>query len=123
MGINVQTRLKNIEGKLKAMKVCYNTAGSLVKMYAQKSDVYIVGGSGYSDVTIKFTPFYGRGKSNLISLNPIVKSGGVVVTAPAMQKPQDGSGDVYITIYNLLSTQTVEIIASGISPGTFTRIS
>lgn len=120
MGISAQVRIKKIEDAIKAMKACYNTAGSLVKMYVQKSSKYTVGGSsGYHSVTIKFTPKYNRGQSNLITLYPIINSG--ENTAPARQLPQDGSGDVYITVFNVLDTDVIEIVASGVSEGTFTR--
>lgn len=124
MGINAQTRLKRIEDDIKAMKGCYNTAGSLVKMYNQTSNEYTVGGgSGFHDVVIRFRPTYGMGQNNLISLFPIVKNGNVIRSVSAKQSPQDGSGDVYLTIYNLFEDFTVQVLASGTSPGTFTRIS
>ena len=120
MGISTQARLKKIEDDIKAMKACYDTAGSLVKMYSQRSEQYTVGGSsGYHNVTVKFTPNFGKGQSNMITLYPIINSG--TNTAPARQLPQDGSGDIYITIYNLLNTDKFEILASGVSNGTFTR--
>lgn len=121
MGINTQAKLKKMEDDLKAMKACYNTAGSLVKMHVQKSEQFSAT-SNFETMRIKFTPKYGFGRSNLINLWPIVKKQSVVVWNPFMQKPQDGSGEVIIEIYNLFPGETVEIIVSGTSPGTFTRL-
>ena len=123
MGISVESKLAKIEDEIKAMKACYNTAGSLVKMYVTKMpQVTTGGGAGLHDMTIKFTPTYGLGHNNLICLVAIVDSN-VYYIAPFTQNPQNGSGEVTITIYSLASTQKVEVIASGTSPGTFTRIS
>lgn len=125
MGINVQARLRKIEDKLKSMKACYNTAGSLVKMYVQKSEVFTVGGSSsIHDAVFKFTPQYNQGQSNMVNLYPIVKASGVYVKfEPFVQAPQDGSGEIRITIYNVVNTDTLQFIASGTTPGSFTRIS
>ena len=123
MGIKLEQRLAQLENKVKAMKVCYDTAGSLVKMYVQRmGEITTGGGSGFHNVTIKFTPTYGMGHNNLINLVAIVDSNTYYV-APYTINPQDGSGAVTITVYNLASTQKVDVIASGTSPGTFTRIS
>lgn len=122
MGVNVEKQLRMLEDEVKAMKVCYNTAGSLVKMYVQKmGQITVGGGAGWHDVTIKFTPTYGMGHNNIINLVAIVDSNTYYV-GPFTVNPQDGSGAVTITIYDLVSTQKVEVIASGISPGVFTRI-
>ena len=122
MGVNVEKQLRMLEDEVKAMKVCYNTAGSLVKMYVQKmGQITVGGGAGWHDVTIKFTPTYGMGHNNIINLVAIVDSNTYYV-APFTVNPQDGSGEVTITIYDLVSTQKVEVIASGTSPGVFTRI-
>lgn len=119
---SIEKRLVQLESKLKAMKVCYNTAGSLVKMYVTKmGEITTGGGSGWHNITIRFTPKYGRGRVNLITLVAIVDSNKYYV-APFTVSPQDGSGYVDITVYNLVSSQKVDIIASGTSPGTFTRI-
>ena len=122
MGVNVEKQLRMLEDEVKAMKVCYNTAGSLVKMYVQKmGQITVGGGAGWHDVTIKFTPTYGMGHNNIINLVAIVDSNTYYV-GPFTVNPQDGSGAVTITIYDLVSTQKVEVIASGTSPGVFTRI-
>lgn len=123
MGINNnEKQLRKIEDELKAMKVCYNTAGSLVKMYVQRmGEITVGGGGGSHNVVIRFTPTYGMGHNNLISLVGIVDSNTYYI-APFATNPQDGSGSVDITIFYLLSTQKVDVIASGTSPGTFTRI-
>lgn len=118
-----EKKLKKIEDELKAMKVCYNTAGSLVKMYVTKMGAVTVGGgAGLHDMVVRFTPTYGAGRVNLITLVAIVDSNTYYV-APFATTPQDGSGAVDITIFDLASTQKVEVIASGTSPGIFTRIS
>lgn len=123
MGINLEQKLMKLENELKAMKVCYDTAGSLVKMYVQRmGEVTTGGGAGLHNATFKFTPTYGAGHNNLINLVPIVDSNTYYV-APYTVNPQDGSGSVTITVYSLASTQKVDIIASGTSPGTFTRLS
>lgn len=121
MAVNLEQRIKKIEEQIKAMKVCYSTAGSLVKMYVTEMGEITTGGSGYTDVVIRFTPTYGQGRVNLINLVAIVDSNTYYV-APFMVSPQDGSGAVDITIYYLYSTQKVNVIASGTSPGTFTRL-
>lgn len=119
----LEQRLKKIEDEIKALKVCYNTAGSLVKMYVTKMDAVTTGGgSGWHDMVIRFTPKYGQGRINLITLVAIVDSNTYYI-APFATTPQDGSGNVDITIFDLVETQKVEVIASGTSPGTFTRIS
>ncbi len=119
----LEKRLRIIEDEIKAMKACYDTAGSLVKMYVTKMPAVTTGGgSGWHNVKIRFTPTYGQDRVNLITLVAIVDSNTYYV-APFMTAPQNGSGNVDITIYNLVSTQKVEVIASGTSPGTFTRIS
>lgn len=123
MGMTVEKRLRKLEDELKAMKVCYDTAGSLVTMYVQKMEQFTVGGgSGWHNVTVRFTPKYGIGHNNLITLVAIVDSNTYYV-APFTVNPQNGSGSVEITVYELLETQKVEIIASGTSLGTFTRLS
>ena len=122
MGVNVEKQLRMLEDEVKAMKVCYNTAGSLVKMYVQKmGQITVGGGAGSHNVTIKFTPTYGAGHNNLINLTAIVDSNTYYV-APFTVNPQDGSGAVTITVYYLVETQKLEVIASGTSPGVFTRI-
>ncbi len=125
MGINIQIRLKTIEDKLKAMKACYNTAGSLVRMYVEKSQVFIVGGSSsIHNATFKFVPSFNQGQPNMVNLFPVIKvSGNYTKFQPFVQEPQDGTGDIIITIYNVVNTDTIQIIASGTTPGTFTRIS
>lgn len=121
MAITTEKRLKQLEDEVKSMKVCYNTAGSLVKMYVTRMGEITTGGSGWTDMKIKFTPTYGMGRNNLITLVPIVDRNQYYI-APYAVSPQDGSGEVIITIYALASTQKVDVIASGTSPGTFTRI-
>ncbi len=122
MAVSLEKRLRQLEDEIKAMKVCYNTAGSLVRMYVtEMGNVTTGGGAGWHDMTIKFTPTYGIGRMNLINLVAIVDSNTYYV-APYTVNPQDGSGSVTITIYNLVETQKVNVIASGTSPGTFTRI-
>ena len=121
MAITTEKRLKQLEDEVKSMKVCYNTAGSLVKMYVTRMGEITTGGSGWTDMKIKFTPTYGMGRNNLITLVPIVDRNQYYI-APYAVNPQDGSGEVIITIYALASTQKVDVIASGTSPGTFTRI-
>lgn len=121
MAITTEKRLKQIEDDIKSMKVCYNTAGSLVKMYVTRMGEITTGGSGWTDMKIKFTPTYGMGRNNLITLVPIVDRNQYYI-APYAVSPQDGNGEVIITIYALASTQKVDVIASGTSPGTFTRI-
>ena len=70
MGVNVEKQLRMLEDEVKAMKVCYNTAGSLVKMYVQKmGQITVGGGAGWHDVTIKFTPTYGMGHNNIINFS------------------------------------------------------
>lgn len=121
MGVDLEQKLRNIEDELKSMKVCYNTAGSLVTMYVQRmGEITVGGGSGLHDVTIKFTPTLKTGHNNLINLVAVVDSNTYYV-APFTVNPQDGSGDVSITIYSLSQNQKVDVIASGISTGTFTR--
>lgn len=121
MAITTEQRVKRLEYELKAMKACYNTAGSLVRMYVTEMGEITTGGSGFTDMVIRFTPTYGQGRANLINLVPIVDSNTYYV-APYMVKPQDGSGAVDITIYSLSPSQKVNVIASGSSPGTFQRI-
>lgn len=123
MAVNTtEKRLKKIEDELKAMKACYNTAGSLVKMYVTKMGAITTGGgAGLHNMVIRFTPAYGMGQINLITLVAIVDSNTYYV-APFATTPQSGSGVVDITIFDLVATQKVEVIASGTSPGTFMRI-
>jgi len=119
---NTEKRVKKLEDEVKAMKACYNTAGSLVKMYVtQMGEITTGGGAGWIDMVIRFTPTYGQGHNNLISLVPIVDRNTYYI-APYAVTPQDGSGAVDITIFSLVSSQKVDVIASGTSPGTFTRI-
>ena len=123
MGVNLEKRLRKLEDELKALKVCYNTAGSLVKMFVQRMGFITVGGgAGLHDVTIRFTPTYGRGHNNIINLVAVVDSSTYYV-APFTVNPQNGSGSVDITIYNLSESQKVDVIASSPSPGIFTRLS
>lgn len=124
MAVNTTTekRIKKIEDELKAMKACYNTAGSLVKMYVTKMGAITTGGgAGLHNMVIRFIPTYGMGQINLITLVAIVDSNTYYV-APFATTPQSGSGAVDITIFDLVATQKVEVIASGTSPGTFMRI-
>lgn len=123
MAVNTtEKRIKKIEDELKAMKACYNTAGSLVKMYVTKMGAITTGGgAGLHNMVIRFTPTYGMGHINLLTLVAIVDSNTYYV-APFATTPQDGSGVVDITIFDLVATQKVEVIASGTSPGTFMRI-
>lgn len=123
MGVNTEQRLRKLEDELKAMKACYDTAGSLVKMYVQRmGEITVGGGAGWHNVRIRFTPQYGMGHNNIINLVGIVDSNAYYI-APFTVVPQDGSGVVDIIIYDLLDTQKIDVIASGTSPGTFTRIS
>lgn len=123
MAITTDKRIAQLENELKSMKVCYNTAGSLARMYVSEMPEITTGGSsGWHNMTIQFTPTYGMGQNNLITLVAIVDSNTYYV-APFATAPQDGSGNVRITIYELMETQKVRVIASGTSPGTFTRIS
>ncbi len=122
MAIKTEQRISHLENEIKAMKACYNTAGSLVKMYVTEMAEITVGGSGFTDMTIRFMPTYGQGQRNLINLVPIVDSNTYYI-APYTVNPQDGSGAVDITIYSLSPSQKVKVIASGSSPGTFSRIS
>lgn len=122
MAVTLEKKLRQLEDEAKSMKVCYNTAGSLVKMFVSRmGEITTGGGSGWHDMTIRFTPTYGAGQNNLITIVPIVDRNNYYI-APYAVKPQDGSGNVEITIFNLVDTQKVDVIASGTSPGTFTRI-
>lgn len=119
--MDLERRLKGIENELKAMKVCYNTAGSLVAMYVTKMDTFTVEESGWTDVVVRFVPTYGKDQMNLITLTARV-GGNTYYVAPYAVNPQDGSGNVEITILSVYTGASVDVIASGTSPGTFVRV-
>lgn len=128
MAVTTEARVNALEDELKALKAIYSIAGGLARMYVQTSDSMTVGGSSsFHAMTAKFTPTYGVGKNNLITITPIVTStyaGYTWDTIPNFRiEPQDGSGDVVVKVYNLVNDDKVRFIASGSSPGTFTRLS
>ena len=127
MAVTVEKRLTALENEIKALKAIYTIAGGLARMYVQTSGSFAVGGSSsFHSARIQFTPTYGMGRNNLITLMPIVTStyaGYTWDTIPNfVVEPQDGSGNVVVEVYNLVNTDSVRIIASGSSPGTFTRL-
>lgn len=122
MGVTTEQRLAGLDDRLKATKACYDTAGSLVKMYVIEMGEVEVTTSGVHNETFRFTPTYGMGHNNIITLSAVVKSFGEVRRSQALTQPQDGSGHIDIVVYNVENGETINIIASGTSPGTFSRI-
>lgn len=128
MAISLEKRVANLENELKALKAVCPISGSLAKMYVQKSEIISVGGSTLLHaMEVDFTPTFKTSLEYLVTLFPIVKSTYAGISwekVPIFDvKPQTGNGKIRIKIYNLANTDKVTIIASGSSPGTFTRIS
>lgn len=128
MAINTERRLKDLENEIKALKATYSLAGGLAKMYVQTSDEFTESGGGqyYHMARFKFTPTYGSGKNNLITLTPIMTYSYVGYIYEVIPKfviePQNGTGEVIIRIFDLIDGFKVKIIAVGSSPGTFTKL-
>lgn len=125
---NTEKRLMTLENELKALKAICPIAGKLAKMYVVTSQSFTIGGgTTFHAARFRFTPDYGLGQYNLITMTPIVTStyaGSTWDTIPTFEVlPQDGSGAVEMIVFNLIDTDIVKIIASGTLPGTFTRIS
>lgn len=126
--VNTEKRLIALENELKALKAICPISGRLAKMYVQTSDSFTIGGGATLHAAVfSFTPKYGRGQNNLITLTPNVTStyAGIYWDSIPIYAnlPQDNSGTVTIKIFNLINTDVVKIIASGTSEGTFARIS
>jgi hypothetical protein len=123
MGITSEQRLEKLDDELRRMKGAYNTAGSLVRMYVTEMGEQTVGGAAtLHDVTYRFTPTYGLDMENLITLYPIVKVGGTILGNSFEVLPQDGSGTLDVKVYGVANGDTINIIASGTSPGTFALV-
>ena len=125
---NLEKRLRVLEDELKALKAICPISGSLAEMFIVKSDLLTVGGSSnLHAIEVDFMPTFTSENKYLITLLPVVTStyGGYTWTKIAnyIIPPQDNSGKIRIKVYNLINTDKVQIIASGTSPGTFTRIS
>ena len=129
MGIGaIEKRLNAVEDELKALKATYNISGALAKMYHQVSGQFLVGGEqGLHDARIRFTPTYGRGQMNLISLFAYVNRSyygrDYINYIPFFVEPQDGSGSVVVRVLDCYSDDVITVIASGTSLGEFSRIS
>ena len=124
---SLEQKLKKLENELKALKGAYPTAGALAKMFVQDMGEELVGGSGsIHDIRIQFTPTYGLGKNNIITLAPVVKRiylGGTLEYVPPYEvEPQDGSGNVVVRIASVAANEIVNVYASGTSSGTFSRL-
>lgn len=123
--ISTEQRLLKLEEEAKSLKATYTVSGSLVEMFTQKAD-FRISGTQHDVVRIRFRPQYGRGQNNLIKLSVMIPDGVYGQERPSFfVEPQDGSGDVVARIYvdwHEGMTYTIRVIASGTSPGTFSRI-
>lgn len=123
--MRVEQELANIDNKIKSIKAAYRVSGGMVDFKMQKSQNFTL--TNVATATFRFTPTYGMGKKNLIDLRPVVYVQGQVYAFYFYRNiPQDGSGNVDIQIvfdsYSPNITHTVNIIATGTSEGTFSRI-
>lgn len=126
--MNVEKRIRNLETLLNSLKASFPTVGSNVKFYIQTSQEFTkeVPARQSETVRIKFTPDYGLGKSNIISLRPIISLSGSGLYSRSETEIQDGSGEVVIKI-RLTAGLTnanfkIAVVASGSLPGTFSMI-
>lgn len=128
MAVNVEKRIADLENELKALKAICPISGALATMYVQQSETITVGGSSnLHAIEIDFTPIYVSSAPYLITLLPIVTSTYQGYTWEEIPyfivQPQTGNGKIRVKIYSLTNTDKVSVIASGSSPGTFTRVS
>lgn len=125
--MNVEKRLQRLIDEIKALKGAYSTAGSSLRTYTT-TNTFTVGGSGsMHSVRFKFTPTYGKGKTNVMDFSVIgVRSyfgSGRQVNVPFRIEPQSGDGDVFIaTSAYFVNGDTVRVIAVGVSPGAITMV-
>lgn len=126
--MNTEMRVRALENALKSLKASYPTVGSNVRFYVQKSQEFTrTLKAGQSEIVrIKFTPSYGLGKANIISLRSIIDFNGSGYAGRSETEIQDGSGEVVIKIKLTagLSDATFKmiIVASGSLPGTFSMV-
>lgn len=124
----IETRMKTLEQSLQSLKASYPTVGQNVKFYVLKSQVFTKTlETGKSElVRIKYTPDYGMGKPNIISLKIIVTVNGAGGYSPSQMEVQDGSGEVVANVkisatggnasFNIIA------VASGTLPGKFSML-
>lgn len=123
--MDAEKQLRALENDLKALKANYPVAASKAKFYVSKSQTFTV--IGEPQVRFRFAPQYGAGKTQLTTLYVSIKIGGVPAGfSPYVNLPQDGSGNVDVLVsfdqYSASTQYQVTIIASGTSPGTFSKI-
>ena len=124
--MNTENELKRLESDVKSLKTAFPVAGSKAKFYVTKSSEFTVTGS--QEARFRFRPNYGRGKTSFTRLvaSAKVNDNPTEFAPEQVNEPQDGSGDVVIKIrfeqYDPTYTFTVQLIASGTSPGAFTRL-
>ena len=127
---NTEKRLSNIEKSLKELKAAYLTSGANVKLY-NTSDEITVTVTNTTMVRIKFTPKYkasGTVMTNLSGKITRISGSSTFTFWGAHQETQvDGDSIICFPFLNnvggtITATFKLTIIASGTSPGTFTRI-
>lgn len=121
--MNTEAQINRILSEIRANKASAPTAASNVKTYVQTSQSFMV--QGEEKPRFRFTPNYGMGRTQLITLRSVVLVNGELSDANNLfvNEPQDGSGNVDIQVqffpYDPSQTYEVKIIASGTSTGSF----
>lgn len=122
--MNTETELINLENELKALKAAYPVAASNLRFYIITSQEFNVTSDG-NPVRFQFTPNFGAGHVIFERLRATVTQEGQEVFREQVTEPQDGTGNVVISVH-LGATQgvnyIVRIIASGSSTGSFSML-
>lgn len=122
---NTELEIKSLKDSVRSLKANYPIAASLVKFYHVASPEFQI--TGKKTVRIKFTPYYGGAKNQLVNLRArILASGNQSGFEPFANVPQTGNGEVLIEIqfdpYSAATVYTVQIYADGTSPGEFSVV-
>lgn len=122
--MNTEQELTTLENEIRALKGAYPVAASNMRFYIVTSQEFNVTSNG-NPIRIQFAPNYGSGSVIFERLRGVVVQSGQEVFREQVTEPQDGTGNVVLRIdlgVNQGVQYKVQVIASGMSTGTFSML-